>query len=346
MPPSSLIFAVIVAVWAAYVVQHWIHRREHVATARSVDRFSEAMRVLERRQRRPQVNLSEPTPRSYAVSVMRPAAPDVVVKRAQPSAPTSPTMSAPPAPQRPAAVSRRPVADRPLAVAPGVNATRMRGIALLTAGAVFVVTFLGAATGVLSWWAVTLSVGLGVLALVMVRRSVGGASARPTVSMGSMRARTVAPVPAGRGSRRSMATAGGSAAAAFASNLHGEQLTSATAVSNVQQPAADDVVASGASRSVVAGSSGSQGVYDIDAVEQLAAEVPQSDVDDAPKVVEPLEPGTWAPVPVPPPTYTLKAKARPRPVHTELPVGMPQDGTTLSLEEEFEELPPAIRGLA
>ena len=46
--PSSLIFLVIVAIWAAYLLQHWIRRREALATARSVDRFSEAMRVLER----------------------------------------------------------------------------------------------------------------------------------------------------------------------------------------------------------------------------------------------------------------------------------------------------------
>ncbi len=49
MQPSSLIFLVIVAIWVAYLIQHWVRRREHLATARSVDKFSEAMRVLERR---------------------------------------------------------------------------------------------------------------------------------------------------------------------------------------------------------------------------------------------------------------------------------------------------------
>ena len=54
MPPlSSLIFVVILAVWAVYLVQHWVRRRDHLATARSVDRFSEAMRVLERRRALP-----------------------------------------------------------------------------------------------------------------------------------------------------------------------------------------------------------------------------------------------------------------------------------------------------
>ncbi|KNX38043.1 hypothetical protein [Luteipulveratus halotolerans] len=49
MSSSSLIFLVIVIIWAAYLLQHWVRRREHLATARSVDRFSEGMRVLERR---------------------------------------------------------------------------------------------------------------------------------------------------------------------------------------------------------------------------------------------------------------------------------------------------------
>lgn len=46
MQPSSLIFVVVVAVWALYLVQHWVRRREYLATARSVDRFSEAIRLL------------------------------------------------------------------------------------------------------------------------------------------------------------------------------------------------------------------------------------------------------------------------------------------------------------
>ena len=46
MQPSSLIFVVIAGVWAAFLVQHWIRRREHIATARSVDAFSETLRVL------------------------------------------------------------------------------------------------------------------------------------------------------------------------------------------------------------------------------------------------------------------------------------------------------------
>ena len=88
--PSSLIFLVLLGVWAAYFVQYWVRRRDHVATARSVEQFSEAMRVLERRDPLPRTDLSEPAPRSYAVHPARAARPQVLVKRAVASDPSGP----------------------------------------------------------------------------------------------------------------------------------------------------------------------------------------------------------------------------------------------------------------
>lgn len=93
--PSSLIFVVIVAIWAAYLLGHWVRRRDQVATVRSVDRFSEAMRVLERRPAVRSVPLSRPNPRSYVVAPARPAAPQVSVKRA-PAVTARPAATAPP----------------------------------------------------------------------------------------------------------------------------------------------------------------------------------------------------------------------------------------------------------
>ncbi len=80
--PSSLIFLVLLGVWAAYFVQYWVRRRDHVSTARSVEQFSEAMRVLERRDPLPRTDLSEQAPRSYAVHPARASRPQVLVKRA------------------------------------------------------------------------------------------------------------------------------------------------------------------------------------------------------------------------------------------------------------------------
>ncbi|MFP5347375.1 MAG: hypothetical protein ACLGIA_10125 [Actinomycetes bacterium] len=46
---SGLIFAIVVALWLAYLIPDWIRRREHLSSSRTKDRFSEAMRVLARR---------------------------------------------------------------------------------------------------------------------------------------------------------------------------------------------------------------------------------------------------------------------------------------------------------
>lgn len=64
--PSSVIFLVVIAIWAAYLVQHWVGRREHLATARTVDRFSESMRILDRSQGRTDVAATEPASASSA----------------------------------------------------------------------------------------------------------------------------------------------------------------------------------------------------------------------------------------------------------------------------------------
>ncbi len=49
MQVGSLIFLAIVATWAAYLLQHWIRRREEAAATRTIDRYSEEMRLLEKR---------------------------------------------------------------------------------------------------------------------------------------------------------------------------------------------------------------------------------------------------------------------------------------------------------
>lgn len=343
--PSSLIFAVILAVWAAYLVQHWIRRRDHIATARSVDRFSEAMRVLERRQRRPHLDLSEPTARSYAVSLTRPAAPDVVVKRAQPSPSLSPAVQSGVVGR--AGMSRGAqaagAARRVAASAPGANSVRTRGILLLVAAAVMLVATALGMMAVLPWWLAPIGIGIFVVALFAVRQSVRRATraTRPTRSsmpVASLRpglSRAPAAVTSTRSARvgRSAAAAGGGAAAALAATIQheGEELAAAArvAVSEVVKPTV------------------SRAVYDIDAVERGSSVVAPDEVNEVPAGVEtPMAPGTWQPVPVPPPTYTLKAKAHSRLLLNELPAELPQDGRALSLDEEFEELPVAIRGLA
>ncbi|MGL5867373.1 MAG: hypothetical protein ACRCYX_16135, partial [Dermatophilaceae bacterium] len=71
--PSNLVFLVLVGVWAVYFFLYWVRRRDHIATARSVEQFSGAMRVLERRDPHLEPELAATLPRSPAVHPPRPA---------------------------------------------------------------------------------------------------------------------------------------------------------------------------------------------------------------------------------------------------------------------------------
>jgi membrane protein implicated in regulation of membrane protease activity len=142
--PSSLIFLVLIAIWAAYLLQHWVRRREHLATARSVDRFSEAMRVLERRSPLSEFDLS--APRSYALSPARPSRQEVVVKRAQ-----SPDNVVPPAP----ATAVR--STRIFHLLAGVSARRARGVSFIGSLALVLVVSPLAAFSLLPWWSAVLA---------------------------------------------------------------------------------------------------------------------------------------------------------------------------------------------
>ncbi|WP_404391841.1 hypothetical protein [Humibacillus xanthopallidus] len=88
MQVGSLIFVVIVAIWAAYLLQHWVRRRDDAAATRSVDGFSKAMRVLEKRPLLPSTELRAPRPNSYAVKPAAAARATVDVKRAVPAGAT------------------------------------------------------------------------------------------------------------------------------------------------------------------------------------------------------------------------------------------------------------------
>ncbi|MEO8517684.1 MAG: hypothetical protein ABI438_00785 [Dermatophilaceae bacterium] len=127
MQPSGLIFLVIIAIWATYLLQHWVRRREHVATARSVDRFSDAMRVLDRRVAMPGLDLAT-QPRSYVVSPAGPARSEVPVQRLQPPRPISP---------QPTHVTSTTRGHHAVA---GRSARRLRGLTLLASLCLVVIT--------------------------------------------------------------------------------------------------------------------------------------------------------------------------------------------------------------
>ncbi len=145
--PSSLIFVLVVAIWAAYLLQYWIKRRDHLATVRSVDRFSAAMRVLDDHRMRRET--AEPTPRSYSVAPTRAARPEVTVKHAE-------------APRR---------ACRPQAASVGAP-RRVRGLTLLGMLTLLPVVLLVTAFGPLPWWVSVAWLAGTVGAFAWLRRAV------------------------------------------------------------------------------------------------------------------------------------------------------------------------------
>mgnify|MGYP001791572045 CR=1 FL=1 len=160
MQPSGLIFLVIIAIWATYLLQHWVRRREHLATARSVDRFSDAMRILERHVTLPELDLAAPQPRSYVVSPAGPPRSEVAVKRIQ--APTSHSVAHPVAGV---------TANRGFHAPAGMSARRVRGLSLLVSLLLVVVVSPLAALSILPWWSFLAALAVLVADFASLRRA-------------------------------------------------------------------------------------------------------------------------------------------------------------------------------
>jgi hypothetical protein len=322
--PSSLIFLVLLGVWAAYFVQYWVRRRDHVATARSVEQFTEAMRVLERRDPLPRTDLSEPAPRSYAVHPARSARPQVLVKRAVASEPasigvtqrvddrsdavasvaasTTRPVSAPVAAPASAGSSRRPAPAQGAARRRVRPSRRVRGLLVLAALAELLVIVPLVALAVLPLWALApalLAVGWSVLfarAGVRAEQALVRAGRRRQADLA--RRRTSAPAFARPDRARSTAPRVASDRPAAASAAHGVGAAEAAEDAAVVTLSEPDLVDS-----------------DSPVVEPVAAQVLQAPVVPADDVMVPIVdeddlPLTWDPVPVPRPTYTMKAKAQ------------------------------------
>jgi hypothetical protein len=320
--PSSLIFLVIVVIWATFLIQHWVRRREHVATARSVDRFSEAMRVLERRSPLPSPELSAPRPHSYAVKPA-PARSAVTVKRAalvqaaprgaqvtamvaDRQATRSPlsarsTASAPTVahPSRSAGGSTavRPVAGRrPTRSPSAIPLRKVRGVSFLVTLSAIPVTAVLAAVHVLLWVSVAIAVVAFAAVVVWLR----------TCVLREQTARAGARIPAARRS---------TAAAARASAV----------TPTVETPAAPPTAPPARAAAAVFDVNASGATAEVAEVAEVAAAVDQQ------VSLEAGVPGGWSPVPVPPPTYTLKdtaTRVRPEPsevTQTPVPIEVEDD---------------------
>ncbi|HYN68285.1 MAG TPA: hypothetical protein VES93_15475 [Ornithinibacter sp.] len=296
--PSSLIFLVLLGVWAAYFVQYWVRRRDHVATARSVEQFSEAMRVLERRDPLPRTDLSVPSPRSYAVHPARASRPQVLVKRAVATEPgpigVTERIDDVPDAVAPVAATARPVrrpTHAPAAPRRVRPSRRVRGLLLLGALVELLVIVPLVALSVLPLWALA-PAALAVVSTFLFVRSGVRAERRATVRVQARRQSDLARRRASAPSEpSSTATAAGRPARPAASAGEAEAPVEATDVEVATVAEPEHAV-----------------------VEPLPAEVavavaPADDVM-VPIVDEDDIPLTWDPVPVPRPTYTMKAKAQ------------------------------------
>lgn len=272
MQPSSLIFLVLIGVWAVYLVQYWIKRHDHVMTARAADRFSDAMRVLERR--RPEIDADSATRTRPAglsrVDVIRarpvvdggPAARvdgDDAVAAASPAA--APTVEpTPPSPRRSRVTAR--VSSR-LSRAPRAPRSRKRvratlGLLLLAALVAVPVLTVTSALGVTPWWSVPLALVAAAAAVVVLARTARAArtAARRATGVGPG-ARAGRPTSARTAARRTEPY-----------DAHAAECG---------EPTPDASRATGIP----------EGAHEAD------------------------EPGRWTPRPVPPPTYALKDPAFP-----------------------------------
>ena len=267
--PSSLIFVAIIAIWAAYLLGHWVRRRDQLVTARSIDRFSNAMRVLERRAPAP---LARPVVPTYVVTPARvPARPvgtaaAVVAPALVParSGRTSVAVVAPaPSARTLAAVVAPAFAWPPPArTSARVAAVRRRTRLLAALVAVTLASWSLVVLAVLPWWGAAAVSGL---LIAMVARL------RSTARRQRRRAAVVQRRANARAGRRDVRQVVGQVVASREQRL-------ACAVERAAAVATP-----------------------------TAAPAPEPHAE--PKSQTAQLDGGWSPVPVPPPTYTLKPKA-------------------------------------
>jgi cytoskeletal protein RodZ len=282
---SSLIFVVIIGVWAAYFIQYWVRRREHLATARSVDQFSESMRVLERRNPLPTTDLSQPRRESYAVAPARPARPQILVKRA---ATTPPAVTETVEPATAARVA-----------APGRDGARLarrnRGLVMVGALSTAVVAIPLVALSLLSPVALLVPVVCVGGSLAWVRGSVQAEQRARRADRRPARTRPAHPEPVAQ-------------APVAESPVPVED----SAHEATPEPARRDVLFDVQAVDAAARKARPEPAEPVEPVaEQPVATQLLVDEDDIPL--------TWDPVPVPRPTYTMKARVtRPAPTSADL----------------------------
>lgn len=364
MQPSSLIFVAIVAIWAAFLVQHWVRRREALATARSVDRFSAAIRLLERTPVHP---AAEPRP-PLGVRSGAAVSPSPLVARSSTAAAPS-TAGALSAAGAASAAGAVPVAGAPVAGAgfrprpagprsaprhrsmgsrPARWGRRIRGIAFLTLVALVPVTMVLSALSVLKWTSVPVALVALVGGLVMLRYA-------------AVHERTLRRVERSLAASARSMPAPREVASSVAARRAGDRPVPARAVvpaaiSGTAEASATTEAATAAKPTAAKPTAAKPSAPEPTSVAEPAGSGPEPRTAEQP-VAQGDEPagergsrraayaayggnGTWRPVAVPQPTYTLKARAEhPQPEPAEVtPVPEPAQPAVAAAE-------PALRAV-
>lgn len=315
MQSSSLIFVIVVAIWAIYLLQYWVKRRDHLFTIRSVDRFSAAMRVLD--HQRLDDAPAETTPRSYATAPTRAARAATSERRAvaaggRGAGPASDHRAAdegvPVAGSSAARPARRSLVDR-VVDAP----RRVRGLTLLAHLVLLPVVLLLTVLGPLPWWT----------PLVLLIGTVG--------AFGWLRQGVIAE----RAAARAQARARRRPAAATSTPAGSTRAVSAPAAAPAarpvpsRRPAAAPVPTATTRRADVPFDGSPAPVAPVTTAPVAEVVTTLEEVGGQPAA---LAPDTWQPTPVPRPTYTMKARAE-RPAPAPLPEVM------TPVEDDLEALP-------
>ena len=157
MDLSGIIFVVLALAWALYLIPKAVKHHDDVAPARSVDRFSTAMRVLARRE--------DQEPRGGRVVVTSPRAGERVVVPSRPAAHSTEPAGQQAGPPRRSRAARR-------AAARTAARRRRRVLSALLLADVVVASLAGFA--VVPWWSVAIPVALTLVFLALCRRQVRG----------------------------------------------------------------------------------------------------------------------------------------------------------------------------
>ncbi|MEO5745555.1 MAG: hypothetical protein ABIQ53_13340 [Terracoccus sp.] len=368
---GSLIFVVIVAVWAVYLVQHWVRRREDAAATRSVDGFSEAMRVLPKRSFLRGPELARRRPDSSSVTPARSSRATVEVRRVRPvgstragspltarstrrvgaaaitrtttgTAPTRPDhvkVELMPETRRPNRVpdqQRRPAVS-PL---PSMGQRRLRAALLLVALLWVPTSITLVATNVLTWLSVPFAVLTVAAVLFWLRTEAAADQARRVSGSNAAHAEFELAVD----DTQAVHTHVYAASSGAVRRATGEADTAvvaavATTAGAATAGAATVGAATVGSQEAPAARRQIASFFDGEAATAVALGTTGFSGTTA-ITAEPLAPGTWSPVPVPRPTYALKAKAEPRLTES----GIPADVfATPEFADEADELDERAR---